>query len=47
MIGKHQITNAACAINLAESLVSFGFKINEESIRKGLKNQYGLKDFNY
>ena len=37
MIGKHQITNAACAINLAESMISFGFKINEESIRKGLK----------
>ncbi len=38
MIGKHQITNAACAISLAESLSYFGLnQITEESIRKGLE----------
>lgn len=37
MIGRHQITNAACAISLAESMSLFGFEIKEDSIRKGLK----------
>lgn len=36
-IGKHQVINASCAISLAESLDSNGFKIKEESIRKGLE----------
>ena len=37
MIGRHQITNAACAISLAESMSSFGFEIKEDSIREGLE----------
>ncbi len=37
MIGRHQIANAACAINLAESMSSLGFELNEDSIRKGLE----------
>lgn len=40
MLGKHQIANAACAISLAETMISLGFEISEECIRKGLEKSF-------
>ncbi len=37
LAGKHQITNAIVAVNLAEILREFGFQIEKESIWKGLE----------
>lgn len=36
LLGRHQLTNAALAVGLAESLYDYGFKIAPDAIRRGL-----------
>lgn len=36
--GKHQVKNAALAVQLGLGLKQFGYKINKSSLKKGLKN---------
>ncbi len=38
LAGKHQITNALVAVNLAEVLRDFGYQIEKQTIWKGLEN---------
>lgn len=37
LIGKHQITNVALSVLICEKLKELGYKINEESIKNGIK----------